>query len=384
MRRLSRPGSVLLGEFDDPNFDDVNTATAQAGITCTVCHVITTVNNTRGNGAYTIEEPDHYPFAFSDNPVLKWVNLTLVKAKPEMHKKTFMKPVIRTAEFCSVCHKVGHSLCLESLQGFRARAGPLQQLPPLGRFRAWSAEASTIRRSPSRTAPSVTWTCWPPTTSGPGISTARGRADPQPPLSGSQHGAADVSGRSETARRQTSFLDDKKVRVDVFALREEGKIDGQFLGPLRPTLPELKQGRKYLVEAVVRTLNVGHPLTQGTVDSNEIWVELIARQSDRVIGRCGGIGPDGAVDPYSHFINVYMLDRKGNRIDRRNPQDIFVPLYNKQIPPERARSFTSASIFPPMSTARSRSRPGSTTASSIASTWTTSSATGRGPGCRWS
>ena len=45
------------------------------------------------------------------------------------------------------------------------------------------------------------------------------------------------------------------------------------------------------------------------------------------------MGPDGTVDPYSHFINVYMLDRDGNRIDRRNPQDIFVPLYNKQIPP---------------------------------------------------
>src|SRR5262249_39165458 len=28
-----------------------------------------------------------------------------------------------------------------------------------------------------------------------------------------------------------------------------------------------------------------------------------------------------------------MLDREGNRIDRRNPQDIFVQLYNKQIPP---------------------------------------------------
>jgi tetratricopeptide (TPR) repeat protein len=27
-----------------------------------------------------------------------------------------------------------------------------------------------------------------------------------------------------------------------------------------------------------------------------------------------------------------MLDRDGNRIDRRNPQDIFTPLYNKQIP----------------------------------------------------
>jgi hypothetical protein len=31
-----------------------------------------------------------------------------------------------------------------------------------------------------------------------------------------------------------------------------------------------------------------------------------------------------------------MLDRHGNRIDRRNPQDIFVPLYNHQIPPGAA------------------------------------------------
>jgi tetratricopeptide (TPR) repeat protein len=31
-----------------------------------------------------------------------------------------------------------------------------------------------------------------------------------------------------------------------------------------------------------------------------------------------------------------MLDREGQRIDRRNPQDIFVPLYNQQIPPGAA------------------------------------------------
>jgi tetratricopeptide (TPR) repeat protein len=32
-----------------------------------------------------------------------------------------------------------------------------------------------------------------------------------------------------------------------------------------------------------------------------------------------------------------MLDREGNRIDRRNPQDIFTPLYNHQIPPGAAQ-----------------------------------------------
>ncbi len=58
------------GEFDDPNYDDVNDPTAQAGITCTVCHAITNVNSPIGNAAYTIEEPQHYPFAFSDSPYL--------------------------------------------------------------------------------------------------------------------------------------------------------------------------------------------------------------------------------------------------------------------------------------------------------------------------
>src|SRR4029453_3625900 len=67
------------GAFDDPKFDDVNHPTAQAGITCTTCHAITHVNSTRGNADYTIEEPAHYPFAFSDSGTLRWVNPHLVK-----------------------------------------------------------------------------------------------------------------------------------------------------------------------------------------------------------------------------------------------------------------------------------------------------------------
>ena len=49
------------------------------------------------------------------------------------------------------------------------------------------------------------------------------------------------------------------------------------------------------------------------------------------------MGAYNGVDPWSHFVNVYMLDRDGNRIDRRNPQDIFTPLYNNQIPPGAAQ-----------------------------------------------
>jgi hypothetical protein len=91
-----------------------------------------------------------------------------------------------------------------------------------------------------------------------------------------------------------------------------------------------------LLEVVVRTLSLGHPLTQGTVDSNELWVDVTAKSGGKAIGRSGGLGDRREVDPWSHFVNVYMLDRNGNRIDRRNPQDIFTPLYNNQIPPGAA------------------------------------------------
>jgi tetratricopeptide (TPR) repeat protein len=98
----------------------------------------------------------------------------------------------------------------------------------------------------------------------------------------------------------------------------------------------LVPGRSYLLETVVRTVKMGHLFTQGTADSNEVWLDVVVSSGGRVIGRSGGLAPDGEVDPWAHFVNIYMLDRHGNRIDRRNAQDIFVPLYNHQIPPGAA------------------------------------------------
>ena len=107
VRRLPRPGAVLLRPLRRSEFRRrPRPRPSQAGITCTSCHAITHINSTKGNSDYTIEEPIHYPFAFSHNKALRWVNFQLVKAKPELHKKTFLKPLHRTPEFCSACHKV--------------------------------------------------------------------------------------------------------------------------------------------------------------------------------------------------------------------------------------------------------------------------------------
>jgi hypothetical protein len=64
------------------------------------------------------------------------------------------------------------------------------------------------------------------------------------------------------ARKQ--FLQDGVARIDLFGIKEDGRIDGELHAPLRPELPMLEPGRSYLLETVVRTLRIGHPLTQGT------------------------------------------------------------------------------------------------------------------------
>jgi tetratricopeptide (TPR) repeat protein len=55
-----------------------------------------------------------------------------------------------------------------------------------------------------------------------------------------------------------------------------------------------------------------------------------------VIGRSGGLDAEGRVDPWSHRVNSYVLDREGERIDRRNAEAIYATLYTHQIPPGAA------------------------------------------------
>ena len=128
------------------------------------------------------------------------------------------------------------------------------------------------------------------------------------------------------------------MRVDLFGVREGGTIDGALHRAAAARGAGARAAaRRYLLEAVVRTVKIGHPFTQGTADSNEVWLDVDGqerRPRDRPQRRPGTTTARSI--PWSHFVNVYMLDREGNRIDRRNPQDIFIPLYNHQIPPGAA------------------------------------------------
>ncbi len=326
---------LFSGAFDDPGFGDPADPRASAGITCTGCHAITRINSPRGNADYTIEAPEHYPFAFSDSPFLQWVNHQLIKAKPAFHKHTYLKPIHREPEFCSSCHKV---FLPGEVNGYKWLRGQ-------NHFDSYTLSgvsghgASSFYYPPKAVHKCAQ--CHMPLQPSDDFGADYFDGSGQLQVHNHQFPAANTAlphmlGLPESVNAAHRGFLAGALRADIFAVKQDGEITGELNAPLGPEVPVLEPGRSYLFETVIRTLKLGHLFTQGTADSNQVWVEFEAWDGERLIGRSGGMGADGEVDPWSHFINAYLLDRDGNRIDRRNGQDIFTTLYNHQIPPGAA------------------------------------------------
>ncbi len=326
------PVPFFSGAFDDPDYDLIDDATAHSGITCSACHAITHANSTRGNGDYVIEEPIHYPFAYSKNSILQFINQTLVKAKPSFHKQQFLKPFHKTAEFCSVCHKVSLPLAVTHYKEFLRGQNHYDSF-------LLSGVSGTGARSfyYPETAEENCNGCHMPLKASDDFGARSYPGHDELSVHdhlflGANTGITWLHGLDEATQAHQKFLKEC-MRVDIFGVRNGGTIESALRAPLRPDVPTLQPGRQYLIETVIRTLKLGHLFTQGTTDSNQIWLHIRVMAGDRIIGESGALDHERRVDPWAHFVNVFMLDRDGHRIARRNGQDIFVPLYNHQIPP---------------------------------------------------
>ena len=330
------PVPFFSGAMEREDFDDTLDHTAQAGITCSACHAITSIDSPRGNADYTIAEPLHYPFAYSEQPWLKWINRTLVKAKPAFHNKSFLKPLHKTPEFCGTCHKVHLP---EELNDYRWLRGQdhydsflLSGVSGHGiRSFYYPAEAEVNCQA-----------CHMPLT--PSADFGARRFESAADLSVHDHQFRAANTAIPHMLGLPTWVNDRHtdmlrgaLRVDIFGIREAGRIDGKLYAPLDSGGARLVPGRSYLIEIVIRNLNVGHAFTQGTADSNEAWLKLVVSENGETVGESGALRePHSAVDPWAHFVNAFVIDRSGKRIDRRNVESIFTQLYDNQISPGAA------------------------------------------------
>lgn len=333
------PVLLASGTLDDPRLDDASVDPASipgatAGVNCLVCHSIVDAEPS-GNGSWTIHPPTRYPFHDSDWSGLKWVNRQLIRARPELHARTMLVPgVTDSAVFCGSCHK---AWVPEDLNDYRWLAG--QNHYDSWRLSGVSGHGLDSWRWPEHAITDCN-VCHMPLQPSSGMA-ARIRDDSSE-LKVHDHQFAS----GNTALMELLQLPDKKqrlaaseaalqgsMRVDIIGLRKGGVIDGPFIGPIRPEIPTLLGGERYLLEVVSRNLSTGHAFTQGTADSNEIWLELTVHDGSRIIAHSGLIDDSGVVDPDAYRLNSFVIDSEGYRVENRSAGRIFTKVYDHQVPP---------------------------------------------------
>lgn len=360
-------GALASKPYQDAEHAFAADRLADAGITCTVCHAITQVQGAYGNGAYTLDEPAAYPFTHSTHPLLRWFNRQLTFARPALHKETFLKPLHRTADFCGACHQfsvpaelsggapvpvfnqydsfMGSGLAGRAPDGFyfpdtdhaNCNACHMAALPTAGSGSVRNAEATQERNSDHRFA------------------TERGLAANAGGLAANAGGLADITSSAATSATSqpetghrlktctTNGLESRATNIqpiasiDLFGIRLDDTLDSKLVAPLRPELPTLRPGGRYVLEVVLRNLGVGHALTGNVAGGGELWVELSVRSNEGVLAESGCTDArDGSLDPAAYLIQPWHVDANGRPIDHGNLADTVATLYDHSIPPQTA------------------------------------------------
>ncbi len=297
---------------------------AQQGLTCMSCHSIAEIKDLRGNGSYVIEESKQYPFAFSKNKTLAAINRLLIRMEPSLHRKTFLKPFHRTPEFCSTCHKVELIPALNSYRWLRGQ----------NHYDTWydsGVSGRAVRSFYDPPQPKACRDCHLPPYRSDEFGNKKGQLHDHL-FPAANTALPFIRGDAETVERIKKFLQNKVLTVDLFAIKR-----GEDVVVIGDRPPAVRPGEPLDLEVVVRTRGVGHPYTNGTADSNETWVSLEGAAGKEKFFESGVLDAAGRLDPAADTLSLLVIDHDGRHMDRRQPQEIHVPLYNNGIGPGAAR-----------------------------------------------
>jgi len=359
------------GNFNTPIKNRLFTPPAQAGMGCMVCHSIRKIKSTMGNGDFVLEYPPLQKLVASKNPILHHMIDFLIEENPEPHRRTFLKPFMRVtpAQYCSACHKVHLDVPVNNYRWVRG----------FNDYDNWQASGVSGLGARSFYYPPKPMNC----------------VDchmTQVP----SHDAGNIDGMVHSHRfiaantalpfenedkvqlaDTEKFLEDKKVRVDIFAISPEKSTAESVSAPLLSSGPQLettfavgeesamesptgpsggpeatpvtapldrvqgavRPGEIARVDVVVRTLKVGHFFPGGTVDAFDCWLELKATDDNGRVLFWSGMVEDngrGPVEPGAHFYRSLAIDAHGNPINKRNAWAARATVYAHLIPPGAA------------------------------------------------
>lgn len=266
-----------------------NSPEAQAGLVCLTCHSIDAVPTLGGNGGYH-------------------ATVAAVPTDRPAHGNRLRPPLLGEPRFCSSCHKVGLGPEVTHDRWLRGQddwdAWQVSVLAGNGAGAVW-------RREPARCQ------------------------DCHMPLEPALHDdAAAKNGQIRSHRFLAANSALPALRGDADHLeRTRTFLEGAVTLDL-DWAPAAKGQAATLVDVVMRNRRVGHRFPGGTMDSNEVWIEVEAFNADgTVIARSGGRDAHGNLDDDSHRVRAEPVDGDGRPLVRRDPQHMRGVAYDASLSP---------------------------------------------------
>ena len=314
-------GGRMMGVIDS------NSPESQAGLTCLACHAIDAIHGKEGNGNYNIADDMASPYLFASgrSSLERDLHDMLLKSRPSVHKRMMLKPFFREAEFCMTCHKVSLDTPINHYRWLRGQDD----------YDFW--HDSGVARNAARTfylpqEKRACRECHMPleTAQRPDVSAKGGMVRSHRFLAVNT-ALPVLRGDDAHIRMTEAFLRDRKVSVDVFAIRRDA---GEPIPVADPQDVPLVAEEEIQVDVVVRNRGVGHTFPSGTSDSNEAWIRFdVTDDRGRVYYSSGGMSEDGTVDPEAHFYKTLFVDNKSRAAAVRDPQNFHAVIYSRLIGP---------------------------------------------------
>ncbi|KAA3601593.1 MAG: hypothetical protein DWQ06_08230 [Calditrichaeota bacterium] len=324
------PIVMFTGNFKE-GFDK-NSQEANSGITCIVCHSISGTESLKGNANYIFEVSKNYPFYHEAKDFSNY----LVKLNPRIHKETYSKPFLNNHQLCGSCHKVGVT---KEINDYTWKRGQNE-------FDAWHYSGTT-RNNPESfylpENPKNCRSCHMPLVDSEDFGSKDGK------IKGHRFHAANTAipflkNDSTQIELVKNFLQDSKLKVSIVAVKEFPKsnistIPEDFTKismPLDSPKSVIPTGKDLIVDVVIRNKGVGHKYPGGVIDSFSDWLEFEVKNNEKTI-LVSGYRIENEIDSTAHFLNGFLLDGDGNRIQRRDVWNWKTILYNHQIPPSQSQ-----------------------------------------------
>jgi Flp pilus assembly protein TadD len=295
-------GALTTGSRESRAMDD-------EGVTCTVCHSITEVRP-EGTGSYTVRRPALLERE-DGTPVFGDVSDEAILADVAGHRRAMMRPLLKTPEFCSTCHK---SVAPPGLNNYKFIRG-------FSAYDEWqqsgqSRETVSPFYRKERQVDCRSCHMQP-------VDAARDRSAKEGVIASHRWLGANTAtplfyGQKRQVEETVAFLKDKVLNVDIFAVRREstGEVSAALEQSGENRLA-LKPGEELCAEVVVANRKAGHSFPPELRDMYEPWVEFEAIDaSGKTVFHSGFIRPDQSLDESAHVYKSVLLDPHSRPLTR--------------------------------------------------------------------